>query len=164
LAPEFRDLLNSDENFAKFPVFRGKGCRMPYFTQKTISVGIFAAVFLFFLVSLQQSSSSTFLPITWATGVRFRPSKDHFEAFFQGDPFLQSNLTFDSFQPARAADWPPDPWDLFGDFGILPPSTHAITPQNFSHPLGTPGRMDLMVLFQDLKHPWHFAPTILGLA
>jgi hypothetical protein len=109
---------------------------MSYFTQKTISVGIFAAVFLFLLLSLQHPSSSTFLPITWARGVRFGPFKDQFAAFSQGNPFLQSNFSFSSFQPARAAVWPPDPCDLFGDLGILPPSSHAITPQNFSPPLG----------------------------
>jgi hypothetical protein len=85
---------------------------MQNFTQKMISVGILAAVFLFFLGSLQQHSNTTFLPITWALGVRIQPFKDHFEALFQRNAVLQSNISFDSFQPAGRADWPPDPWDL----------------------------------------------------
>jgi hypothetical protein len=109
---------------------------MQNFTQKMISVGILAVVFLFFLGSLQQHCSITFLPITWAPGVRILPFKDHFEALFQRDAVLQSNTSFDSFQPAGRADWPPDPWDLLGDFGISLPPTHAITPQNFSQSFG----------------------------
>jgi hypothetical protein len=153
LTPEFRDLIIFDEIFAKFPVFRGTSCRMQNFTQKMISVGILAAVFLFFLGSLQQHSSTTFLPITWAPGVRILPFKDHFEALFQRDAVLQSNTSFDSFQPAGRADWPPDPWDLLGDFGISLPPTHAITPQNFSQSFGNSWKDGLKVLLQDLKHP-----------
>jgi hypothetical protein len=100
-----------------------------------ISVGILAAVFLFLLGSLQQHYSTTFLPITWAPGVRIQPSKDHFEALFQRNAFLQSSTLVDSFQPAGRADWPPDPWHLLGHFGSFPPPTHATLPQNFSQSL-----------------------------
>jgi hypothetical protein len=135
LAPEFRDFTIFDEIFANFFVFRGTSCRMQNFTQKMISVGILAAVFLFLLGSLQQHYSTTFLPITWAPGVRIQPSKDHFEALFQRNAFLQSSTLVDSFQPAGRADWPPDPWHLLGHFGSFPPPTHATLPQNFSQSL-----------------------------
>jgi hypothetical protein len=135
LAPEFRDLTIFDEIFAKFFVFRGTSCRMPNFTQKMISVGILAAVFLFLLGSLQQHYSTTFLPITWAPGVRIQPSKDHFEALFQRNAFLHSSTSVDSFQPAGRADWPPDLWHLLGHFGSFPPPTHATPSQNFSQSL-----------------------------
>jgi hypothetical protein len=125
-----------DEIFAKFFVFRGTSCRMPNFTQKMISVGILAAVFLFLLGSLQQHYSTTFLPITWAPGVRIQPSKDHFEALFQRNAFLQSSTLVDSFQPAGRADWPPDPWHLLGHFGSFPPPTHATPFPKFFSVLG----------------------------
>jgi hypothetical protein len=108
---------------------------MPNFTQKMISVGILAAVFLFLLGSLQQHYSTTFLPITWAPGVRIQPSKDHFEALFQRNAFFQSSTSVDSFQPAGRADWPPDLWHLLGHFGSFPPPTHATPSQNFSQSL-----------------------------
>jgi hypothetical protein len=136
LTPEFRDFIIFDEIFANFFIFRGTSCRMQNFTQKMISVGILAAVFLFLLGSLQQHYSITFLPITWAPGVRIQPFKDHSEALFQRNAFLQSNISFDSFQPAGRADWPPDPWDLLGDFSISLPPTLATTHQNFSQSFG----------------------------
>jgi hypothetical protein len=136
LTPEFRDLIIFDEIFANFFVFRGTSCRMQNFTQKMISVGILAAVFLFLLGSLQQHYIITFLPITWAPCVRIQPFKDHFEALSQRNAVLQSNISFDSFQPAGRADWPPDPWDLLGDFSISLPPTRATTHQNFSQSFG----------------------------
>jgi hypothetical protein len=126
---------------------------MPNFTQKMISVGILAAVFLFLLGSLQQHYSTTFLPITWAAGVRIQPSKDHFEALFQRNAFLQSSTSVDSFQPAEGQIGHPIFgifWDILAVFHHQP---MLLPPKIFLSPWTTPGRVDFMFLFQDLKHP-----------
>jgi hypothetical protein len=131
---------------------------MQNLTQKMICVGIFAVVFLFLLGSLQQHYNITFLPITWAPGVRIQPSKDHFEALFQRNAFLQSNISFDSFQPAGRADWPPDPWDLLGDFGRFPPPTHATPPQIFCQSLDNSWKGGFHVLVPRSQASLAFCP------
>jgi hypothetical protein len=127
---------------------------MPNFTQKMISVGILAAVFLFLLGNLQQHYSTTFLPITWAPGVRIQPSKDHFEALFQRNAFFAVQHFSRQLSASRKGRLATRSLASFGTFWqFFHHQPMLLPPKIFLSPWTTPGRVDFMFWFQDLKHP-----------